>query len=103
MQKLPRRRLAQAELVAFSEFNHATNGFAPMFPIEASVLWKTGERGVEHFLHRAVTSGGQLLSDDLLLFGFEVDGHTFNVASSDGSCKRARGSRSVCSTGTPTP
>ena len=89
MQKLPRHRLTKAELAALSELKHAPHGLAPVFPIEASVIRKTGERGIEHFLHRAVESAGQLLPDDLLLLWFEFDGHNFNVASSAESCNRA--------------
>jgi hypothetical protein len=51
MQKLPRDRLTQAEPAPFSELNHAPNGFAPVRRIEALIIWKTGKRGVEHFLH----------------------------------------------------
>ena len=93
MQELPSDRLTQAELAAFSEINHAANCLTAVFRIEASVIRKTGERGVENFLNRAVEPTGQLLPDDLLLLGFEVDGHTFNVAPSAESCKRAKPSR----------
>jgi hypothetical protein len=88
LQKLPGHRLAQAEFAALSEFNHAPNGFAAVFPIEAAILRKTGERGVKHFLYRAVKAAGQLLLDDLLLLGFEFDRHTYKLAPSTGSCKR---------------
>ncbi len=93
MQELSGHQLAHAEFTALSEFNHAPNGFVPMFPIEAAVLRKTGERDVEHFLDRAVEPAGQLLADDLLLLGFEFDGHTFNVTSTSPSCKHAMPSR----------
>src|SRR5580698_6352909 len=87
MQKLPGDRLTQAELTAFSELNHAEHCLTAVFRLKASVIRKTGKRNVEHFLNRAVKTAGQLPADDLLLLGFEVDGHTSNVASSAESCK----------------
>ena len=42
MQKLTGERLSQAEFAAFTEFNHAPNGLAAVFPIKAAVVWKAG-------------------------------------------------------------
>jgi hypothetical protein len=93
MQKLPGDRYTQAELAAFRELNHTPNCLTPMFPIEASIVRKTGECYVKHFLHRAVQTAGQLPTDDLLLLGFKFDGHIFNVAPSAESCNRGRSNR----------
>jgi hypothetical protein len=84
MQKPPRDRLTQAQLAAFSEFNHAPNGLAPVFPGKAVVPRKTRQRSVEDFLHRTVETTGQLLLDDLLLLWFEYDRHNVNPTSYTG-------------------
>jgi hypothetical protein len=88
MQEPPRDRLAQAEFAALSEFDHASDGLPPVFPIKPVVLRKARKRSIEHFLYRAVEAAGQLLLYNLLLLWFEFDRHNFTVSSSTASCKR---------------
>ena len=88
MQQLPGNGLAQTKFAALTEFDHAADGFASVFPIKAAVMRKTGQRGVEHFLHRLVEAAVQLPLDDLLLLGLEFDRHTFKLAASKAGCNR---------------
>jgi hypothetical protein len=52
MQKLTGDRLSQTKSATFTEFNHATNGLAAVFPINAAVVWKAGQSGGKHFIDR---------------------------------------------------
>src|ERR1035438_6966076 len=76
------KALDQKRKTLATEVDHAADGFASVFPIKAAVMRKTGQRGVEHFLHRLVEAAGQLPLDDLLLLGLEFDRHTFKLAAS---------------------
>jgi hypothetical protein len=58
MQKLTGDRLSQTEFAAFTEFNHAPNGLAAVFPIKAAVVWKAGQSGGEHFIDRLEMTAG---------------------------------------------
>jgi len=89
MQELPSHRFIQAGF-ALAEFKHESNGLAAAFQVEAVVLWKTGQSGIEHFVDRAIETACQLLLDDLLLLGLEFDRHTFNLVLSNESCNRGQ-------------
>lgn len=80
VQELACDRLAHAESAPRPELKHPPDGLTAVFPIEARLARKTRQGGGEHLFHGLETAALQLLLNDALVFGLELDRHNFNLA-----------------------
>ena len=79
MQKLTGDRLAQAEVVPFSKFQHSANRFVTSVRVGLRIVRQLGKCRVENFVHRVVTTTSKLLINDPFLIGLESNGHISTV------------------------